>query len=256
MSKYAYYLRSIPTLLWGFRKPWRILGIFLGLMGQLPSEVELRKTGWFFAVRSAMDVWIIKETCIDEGYLKGIRIESNWSVIDVGAGLGDFTILAASAASLGLVHAYEPFEESHQLLKRNLSLNHIDGVTCFQEAAGRSGTRLSAADSSKEAVSTAFAETSEPSSVPSINLRQMLARLPSGSCDLLKIDCEGCEYELLLSAEADSLRRIQRITMEAHDGYGGHATTDIVAHLQQNGFRVRIVPNPVHQLLSNIYAVR
>jgi len=207
-----------------------------------------------------MDVWIIKETCIDNGYLRGIEIESDWSVIDVGAGLGDFTILAAATFTDGSVHAYEPYGQSYQLLEHNLGLNHIVGVSCFEEAAGRAGTRLSAMESSKEAVSTSFietdVETSEPSSVPSVDLSQMLARLPGGICDLLKIDCEGCEFELLISAEAESLEKVLRITMETHDGFRGHSTSKLIHYLSTRGFTIRQEPNPVHSDLHSIYAER
>ena len=240
----------------GFKRSWQIIGIFLGFPGTLPAEVALRRSGWRFSVRSAMDVWIIKETCIDNDYMAGTDFDPAWTVVDIGAGLGDFTVLAAKSCPDGLVHAYEPHSQSYNLLVHNLALNQIDRVTCFEEAVGRAGQSLQASGRAKEAVSTTFVERGGETSLPSIELREILDRLPSKQCDLMKIDCEGCEFGLLLSADIDLLSRVSRISIEAHDGYFGHSTEDLVAHLGKNGFSVRREPNPVHSYLSIIYAER
>ncbi len=256
MSKYLYYLRSIPTLLGGFRRPGRILGIFLGLPGSLPSEVQLRSSGWRFFVRSALDVWVIKETCLDNGYLEWKSFDPDWSVIDVGAGLGDFTVLAAAACPEGQVHAYEPHEQSHQMLRDNLALNNLDGVQCYQEAVGKAGQIRKPQSRASEPISTPFIESDADSSVPWISLGQMIDRLPGHECDLLKIDCEGCEFEMLLNADEDSLMKVRRITMEVHDGYLGNSTDELAAYLSECGFRVSQEKNPVHAYLSHLYAER
>ena len=35
-------------------------------------------------------------------------------------------------------------------------------------------------------------------------------------CDLLKMDCEGAEYEIILSASMETLKKISQIIMEYH----------------------------------------
>jgi FkbM family methyltransferase len=248
------------TLVRAFKRPWQISGIFLGFPGSLPAEVEVRGTGWRFAVRSKLDVWVIKETCIDQDYLRGIEIDPSWSIVDIGAGLGDFTVLAASACPDGLVHAYEPHSQSFDLLKHNLTLNQIDRVACYNEAAGVAAQRLRPEHEGGDAVSTSFVKasgkTSGKSSVPSVNLNQILARLPGEKCDLMKIDCEGCEFEFLMKADRESLSKIRRLTIEAHDGYFSFAAEDLTAHLVENGFTVSQEPNSVHSYLSLLYAER
>jgi len=260
MSKTSYYLSSILTLVRAFKRPWQISGIFLGFPGSLPTEVELRGTGWRFSVRSALDVWVIKETCIDQDYLLAIEIDPSWSIVDIGAGLGDFTVLAAAACPDGLVHAYEPHGQSFELLKHNLALNQIDRVACYNEAAGEAASRLRPEHEGGDAVSTSFVKSSGKSpgksSVPSVDLKQILARLPGEKCDLMKIDCEGCEFEFLIKAGRESLSKVRRLTIEVHDGYFDCAAVDLKAHLVENGFTVSQEPNPVHSYLSLLYAER
>ncbi len=90
-SRLGYYFRSIPTL-FGEIENWPFL---FHLLSGKQAVIWLRN-GCRFQVRSLMDVWIIKETCLDRQYeLYGTRIEDGWTVIDIGAGLGDFAILIA-----------------------------------------------------------------------------------------------------------------------------------------------------------------
>src|SRR5207247_421012 len=46
------------------------------------------------------------------------------------------------------------------------------------------------------------------------SLEEVLAPLPDVS--LLKLDCEGCEYELLLETPAASWQRVRRVVLEYH----------------------------------------
>ncbi|NJN44129.1 MAG: FkbM family methyltransferase, partial [Anaerolineae bacterium] len=91
-SRIRYYLSSIPTLVWGIQN-W--LACLTLPFRRTPLILHLRN-GIRFKVRTLMDVWIIKETCLDQDYEKhGTAIDEGWTVIDVGAAAGDFAILTA-----------------------------------------------------------------------------------------------------------------------------------------------------------------
>ena len=204
MSKYSYYTRSVITLLTRFERPGRILAIFLGLPGALPAEVRLRREGWRFLVREAMDVWVIKETCLDGDYAREATLRPDWQVVDVGAGLGDFTVYAAAHCPEGVVHAYEPLPASFELLEYNLKLNGLENARVFRQATGAAGRVVPTGEQDRPAVSTAFDASSAEAGVVSVTLAQILDRLPGSRCDLLKVDCEGCEYELLQGASPEN----------------------------------------------------
>ena len=256
MSKYAYYARSIITLLTRFERPGQILGIFLGRAGALPAEVRLRREGWRFRVREAMDVWVIKETCVDGDYVRETALGADWRVVDIGAGLGDFAVYAAAHCPAGEVHAYEPLADSFDLLEHNLALNSVSNVSAFRQAVGPAGWVRPSGRESVPAVSTAFAAANQEDGVEALTLAQVLDRLPGGRCDFLKIDCEGCEYELLLGSAPETLARVQRISAETHELGEGRTADDLAAFLSANGFCVGRRPNPVHDHLGFLYAER
>lgn len=256
LTRLGYYASSIATLLTGFRHPLKIVAIFLHWPMALPTEVQLRRSGFRFKVREAIDVWVIKETCIDRDYLQHTELEPDWTIVDVGAGLGDFTVLAAKSCPLGKVHAYEPLAESFQLLQANLSLNDLSNVEAFPLAAAGHAYSLTVDSAETRAVSKRFVAADDQAGVATVELAEILNRLPGRICDFLKIDCEGCEFDVILRSSSETLSRILRLSMETHDGYARQTSQDLVAYLEQQGFSVWQRKNPVHANLGFLYAER
>ena len=261
ISRLWYYATSIVTLLTRFERPFQILAIFLGRPGSVPAEIQVKKGGYRFKIREAMDAWVIKETCVDHDYLSPADFQPHWTVVDIGAGLGDFTVFAAKQCPDGVVFAYEPLEESFQLLQHNLALNQITHVKIFQQATASSSGSMTAAHEPGKAVSTRFvAETAgigaKEGLIPVISLAEILNRLPDGRCHLLKVDCEGCEFDLLMNSPPELLAQVERLSVETHDGYTGRSAVQLADYLKQQGFTVQLRANPVHAYLSFLYAER
>jgi len=59
--------------------------------------------------------------------------------------------------------------------------------------------------------------------------------------DLLKLDYEGCEYDVLSSLDTETLMKIRAIFLEYHDG-----PRNLPQLLADNGFRVK-AENNKHQ---------
>src|SRR5574337_475143 len=136
ISRLLYYVSSIPTLLIGVRNWPVMLAAFLRLPLRKPFTVDLRD-GLRFRARTVMDVWIIKETCLDRDYeTASVPLQDGWTILDIGAGLGDFAIHAARQSPHGVVYAFEPFPESFALLRENARLNGLEYVRMFPYAVG------------------------------------------------------------------------------------------------------------------------
>lgn len=256
ISRSLYYFGSIKTLLEGINDPLRTIKMFLGRPGLFPAEIQLRRTGWRFAVRTKMDIWVIKETCLDEDYLWAVAgLGPDWNIVDIGAGLGDFTVYAAKHCPDGVVLAYEPLPESFDLLQRNLAINAITNVQAYNLATAETSSSLALEEVEREAVSTRFVvDKSSSRETTAVQLEHVLDLLPNGRCDFMKIDCEGCEYDLILNSRPEVLHRINRISMEYHDEITANSGLDLAEHLTSLGFIVQMRKNPVHDVLGFLYA--
>ena len=257
-SRWVYYLSSIPTILLGMRPAGGILRLFLGLPVARPLVVRL-DGGFRFRVSTRMDVWILKESCLDRDYERGARIESDWTVVDVGAGMGDFTVHAARLCPRGRVYAFEPLPESFARLEEHLRVNGVTNARAFPEAiAGADGTlalyTVTGLSGQHRTAGDGSDRSGAPIEVPATTLAAVFERLSIARCDFLKIDCEGAEFEILLGLADAALARIARIALEYHDHVTPHSHEELARFLEDRGFRVRIHPSPAWRELGFLYA--
>jgi hypothetical protein len=137
IRKYTYYLRSIFTLLTGIREWALVVRVFLGAVPPGEKIIQLRRSGLRLKVRGPMDLWSVMVALLDRFYqLYGTEIGDGWTVVDIGAGIGEFTLVAACDHPQNRVVAFEPFAESFALLEQNLDLNGAGNVTTYPEAVG------------------------------------------------------------------------------------------------------------------------
>jgi FkbM family methyltransferase len=268
LSRWWYYLSSIPTLLLGVKNWPRMVAAFLGLPGSTPLVVELRN-GYRFKVRTPMDIWIIKEICLDHQYEQAsVEIQDGWTVLDIGAGLGDFAVHIAKSRPHCTVYAYEPFPQSFALLQENLRLNGVQNVQAFPYAiSAQSGPVCFHITAEAVAHTTAGPESSPDHTipqegarstcqVPAVTLDQVLAELHLSQCDYLKMDCEGAEYDILFNSSPQTLQQIRHLCLEYHDNFPNVSHNDLVRFFMEGGCEVRVTPCPAWRHLGLLYARR
>ncbi len=263
MQKYTYYFFSIFKLLFGIREWLLVIRLFLGLAPENIYTIHLRYSGVSFQVRTSMDVWSVKETLLDRFYEKyGTAIGDGWRIVDIGAGIGEFTMFALLGHPQNYVYAFEPYPRSYDLLRKNLIVNQIANVQTFPDAiSGETGTLLLDLSRGEPLQIQSYIPDTSPThgevlKVRSLSLADAINRLKLDRCDLLKLDCEGAEYEILFHTGTSVLRRIDRIVLEYHDNVNKYTHHDLAEFLGGEGFKVNTYPNQVHSYLGYLYAYR
>ena len=259
MKKYLYYLKSIFSLITGIREWFLVIRIFLRLPVKGTPMVTLRKTGVRFQVRGAKDIWSIKETFLDEFYRRyGTEIGDGWSIIDIGAGIGEFPLYTLQGHPTNIVYAFEPFPESFDFLQTNVKLNNAPSIKGYREAIGaESGTLTLNLMGDPLQISTEIKSSSQETvTVPSLSLKDAFQSLRLHHCNLLKLDCEGAEYPILFNAPAAVFDSIDNIVMEYHDGVQAHDHHQLAEFLESKGFSVKTYRNFVHAQLGYLYAFK
>ena len=209
-----------------------------------------------------MDVWSIKETFLDRFYEKyGYEIQPGWNVIDIGAGLGDFTLFAAISRRDTKVFAFEPFPQSFVLAQENIKINNTANAQVFDQAIAATSGKLvlDLAGNEPLQIRSQIEEAVEDQqhlAVRAVSLSDVLAAQGIEICNLLKLDCEGAEYPILFNTPQDTLERIDHIVMEYHDDMTEYTHRDLARFLSDHGFRVDTFSNPVHSNLGYLRAIR
>jgi len=121
------------------------------------------------------------------------NIQDSWTIIDVGANVGIYSILFGSLAKNGQVFSLEP-TETIELLKKNLNHHSLSNVKAFQ--LGLSDTTGSISENiykmwGKPPIAATYSISTLDDFVETLDLSEL---------NLLKIDTDGFELEILKGA--------------------------------------------------------
>jgi FkbM family methyltransferase len=192
---------------------------------------------------------MVEEIWAKQCYLPpGFQFRPGQSIVDVGANIGVFAVWAATLNPQGRVFSVEPSPRMFRFLRDNVSRNKLNNLTILQAAcAGKRGQTVMYSRGS-EVMNTLYTRdnygsTFSPSiSIKAVTLADVFERFGIDTCDLLKLDCEGAEYEILFQSKKETLRRIANITMEYHLGLNDHTPGELAGFLESHGFSVQWSP--------------
>ena len=257
----VYYFVSLLRIIFYFKHwPSVLLYLFFPDIKKI-KIVALRRPLLEFITRGGMDIWSIKETLLDSFYTRyGVPVKDGWLVLDVGAGIGDFCLQAAYGNPNSTIYAYEPFHESYQLLYKNIKLNGFENIQPVNAALWRDEGTLKLDTSSGEPLQIMSLDSSNEKDihgiveVEAISMAGVFDQHQIESLDIVKLDCEGAEYEILMNTSAEVFNKIDRIIMEYHDIDEEYHHQKLASFLEGMGFEVSCYDNLVHADIGYLYA--
>lgn len=163
-------------------------------------------------------------------------------IMDVGAHIGTFSILAARKVPKGRVYAIEASEDSFRLLCTNMVLNNLFNVFPYRLALSDSdGTISLFYDNENWGHSIVSPLTGKYEIVRSMSLESFMNKNGIVRCNFVKFNCEGAEFPIILGSSSHVLRRFEHILVLYHcDLWTKNSWKDIFNHLTGSGFNVRV----------------
>jgi FkbM family methyltransferase len=212
-----------------------------------PSEIAFRlRSGG--ALQVPLRCYIeFKDIFLSEIYTRGLaRPVRGGDVIDIGANVGNFTVFAACVLDSDRVIAFEPDPRNFQQLERNVALNPGRQIFAIRKAVSATSGEAVFYNDVEAAFTTGGTLLSDRGqrrgyahfTVQSTTLADVFAEYGVSRCALLKLDCEGAEFDILETAEPSLLERIDQIAMEVHET-SGRTKKGLVERLAHCGFESR-----------------
>ncbi len=176
-------------------------------------------------------VMLIKEQFIEEQY--GWLDVKGKKVVDIGANIGDTAIYFALKGAKH-VYAFEPYPYSYRIAFRNIKLNRLeDKITVLNEGCSGKESVIKIDTTYKNTSGTDLKIFSKGKRIKITTLNDIVKRFNINHPAILKIDCEGCEYGVLLKADDSDLRKFKQIQIEYHYGY-----LNLEKKLEHAGFKI------------------
>ena len=232
---------------------WRAFGV--------PETLNVRLTaGQHLLLRReparepADDAGVAREIFIDEPYRSPRRIDrsSVKRVVDVGANVGYSILYFLSQYPQASIDAFEPHPlhcaqiESHLRANRDCRRVHIHPVAAGLKAGS---SKLTDADVGSHLVSSAAAGLT-------VEVVDFFAWAGSSEIDLLKLDCEGTEYDLIMDERFRTLKA-KTIVLEWHaTETHPEAEREILKRLESLGFEIVPISRGDNETLRRHFGLR
>lgn len=163
-------------------------------------------------------------------------------VLDVGAHIGTFSVLAAARVPRGRVYAVEASRETFRLLQVNVALNHRANVVAEHLALADSDGEVALYHDPEGNYGHSITKPLSASTerVRGETLATFMDRRGITSIALAKFNCEGAEFRILLPAAPATLRRIQKMIVLYHCDLVQESASALRDHLAAAGFAVEV----------------
>lgn len=176
--------------------------------------------------------FIAREIDSDAYHISEIRFQSGDIVVDVGGNVGIFAIPLAKRFPFLKIFSFEPVKENFESFKKNIEVNGIDEgvITVINRGVTRDGRNITMIVDKRKSGNSVMAEIVEGtfmglgrpqdvfnSTVESVTLSDIFKIFGIERCKLFKIDCEGCEFEVLNDVDTEFFDKIDCFRGEFHD---------------------------------------
>lgn len=196
------------------------------------SSIALRGGGRVHLANPVEDVITLMVVLVRDDYGP---VERGSVVLDIGANIGAFAVKALRDGAAS-VYCLEPNPPTLDALRRTIAdvdragavkvdaraVWHTDGETLYMQTASSPASHVSASSAGTATVP-----------VTTVSLATVFAALPS-RIDLVKMDCEGAEYPVVLRSDPALWTRVGEVRMEYHDG----RVDELAAHLARGGLEL------------------
>lgn len=163
-------------------------------------------------------------------------------VVDVGAHIGCFSLKTITLNPSIKIIAIEASDKNYRLLVENVKNNGLENSIFPLKAAlsDRIGNEILYMSDENWGHTITSRRSENTEIVPSITLEELFRIRQIENCDLIKFNCEGAEFKILLSTPADTIKKVKMMILLLHEdlelNFNRH---HVYNYLKKSGFFFR-----------------
>jgi len=203
------------------------ISVLLSASGFIKRDRE-----WYLSKYNVRFIEPINYALFENFVLEQYNTEIQGDVVDIGANIGDSAIYFALKGA-SHVYAFEPLPSVYKVALENIKLNGLENkITLINAAVGsKEGKVKVPSNINIEESGVFYIKNQGDVEVPRFSLDRIntMVRNPY----LLKIDCEGCEADIIFSSELD----FNKIFVESHQGITKIPHKKLIKRLEEQRYK-------------------
>ena len=171
----------------------------------------------------------------------GFEIKDTDTIIDVGGHIGLFMLFCEQFCHKGKIYCFEPASDNYKIFLDNTKMNNFKNVFPFNIAVSKQDGKIPLYLNDDTSGHSIFLKNSNSIQVDSITLQKIFDLNNIEKCNLLKLDCEGSEYEIIDSLPESYFSMIDKMIIEYHfaEKYP-KLLTNLIKKLERTSFSVDV----------------
>jgi len=170
------------------------------------------------------------------------------TVLDIGANIGDTGIFYALNGAKKVI-GIEPFPKNFNYAEKNIQINNLDNVITLLQAGCSSKKEIIKIDPDYQSnIESEVKNFKTGIDVPMITLQDIINKYEIPKSSVLKIDCEGCEYDIIENISFETISYFSNIQIEYHLGY-----KKLKTKLESFGYTVKVSKPHATNVILTIY---
>jgi FkbM family methyltransferase len=200
----------------------------------------------FYDHKNSRSVYTIGDEIKKDYFLNQIKIEDGDVIIDIGAHVGVISTQMSKMNPKCKIYSFEPTANSFYCLNKNLKMNKIKNVKPYNKAVTSDGRNIQMRVSGSNTGGSTHVFTKNKvdlihyfNTVESISINDLISDVLKiegvDKIKILKIDCEGAEYEILNSLKPELFSKIEYMLGEFHTIFNDTERTPekLIEHCEQ-----------------------
>jgi FkbM family methyltransferase len=220
--------------IWLFKNPFQFLWAYLTRKTIPGGVIRLRSGTTIHLTDHPHDPITVFVIFIRKDYGS---ITKGATVVDIGGNNGVFTLYAVEQGA-AKVTVFEPNSVAFQCLQKNISVNRLENTVSASQLAV---TSISGQKVKFPKLASVYNSILPDDSIDGYEIIDTTSLpyicKPLNAIDVLKIDCEGAEYDILFNSGDEEFKKVREIKLEYHNG----KIEELKAHLNRFGFTVSLL---------------